>query len=352
MSQLFDPLKIGDITLPNRIIMAPLTRCRAGQQRIPNILMAEYYQQRASSGLIIAEATSVSPMGVGYADTPGIWSDAQINGWKLVTQAVHQAGGRIFLQLWHVGRVSDPIFLHGQLPVAPSAIPAPGHVSLLRPKRPYTTPRALALDEIPTIIESYRQAALNAKIAGFDGVEIHGANGYLIDQFLHVSSNQRADIYGGSIQNRARLLLEITDAVISVWGAKRFGVHLSPRSDKLPDPDKHLRDTFEYIAKNLDHRQIGFIFVRESIGESKVGQTIRQSFRGVYIANQELTKESADHVLKNNQADAVAFGELFISNPDLPQRFALNSQLNPVHPETFYSPGPHGYTDYPSLNRH
>jgi len=215
MTTLFDPIKVGGLELPNRIIMAPLTRSRAlGAGRVPNALMAEYYVQRASAGLILSEATSVTPMGVGYADTPGIWSDEQVEGWKQVTDAVHDAGGRIFLQLWHVGRISDPLFLDGELPVAPSAIQPQGHVSLVRPVKPYVTPRALALEEIPGIVAAYRKGAENAKKTGFDGVEIHGANGYLLDQFLQDSTNQRTDAYGGSIENRARLMLEVTDACI------------------------------------------------------------------------------------------------------------------------------------------
>jgi 2,4-dienoyl-CoA reductase-like NADH-dependent reductase (Old Yellow Enzyme family) len=211
MSTLFDPLKLGALTLKNRIIMAPLTRQRAGVERVPNALMAQYYADRASAGLILSEATSVTPQGVGYADTPGIWSDEQVEGWKLVTKAVHDAGGKIFLQLWHVGRVSDPVFLNGELPVAPSAIAAGGHVSLVRPQRPFVTPRALELDEIPGVVAAFRKGAENAKRAGFDGVEVHGANGYLLDQFLQDSTNQRTDAYGGSIENRARLLLEVVD---------------------------------------------------------------------------------------------------------------------------------------------
>ena len=218
MTTLFDPIQMGELSLPNRIIMAPLTRCRASEGRVPNALMAEYYVQRASAGLIISEATSVTPMGVGYPDTPGIWSDAQVEGWKLVTNAVHQAGGRIVLQLWHVGRISDPVYLNGELPVAPSAIAAEGHVSLVRPMKGFEVPRALELDEIPAIVAAYRKGAENAKKAGFDGVEIHGANGYLLDQFLQSSTNLRTDVYGGSIENRARLMLEVTDAVIAVWG--------------------------------------------------------------------------------------------------------------------------------------
>ncbi|MEI9960873.1 MAG: alkene reductase [Limisphaerales bacterium] len=231
MPTLFDPVRIGAWNLPNRIVMAPLTRSRAGKERIPNVLMAEYYRQRASAGLIISEATSVTPMGIGYTDTPGIWSDEQVAGWKLITKAVHDAGGRIILQLWHVGRISDPIFLNGETPVAPSAITPAGHVSLVRPLKPFVTPRALKLEEIPSVIEAYRQGAKNAQRAGFEGVEIHGANGYLLDQFLQDKTNRRTDEYGGPIENRARLMLEVADACISVWGADRVGMHLAPRGD-------------------------------------------------------------------------------------------------------------------------
>ena len=221
MTTIFDPIKLGDLELPNRIIMAPLTRCRASEGRVPNALMAEYYVQRASAGLILSEATSVTPMGVGYPDTPGIWADDQVRGWTNITRAVHAAGGRIALQLWHVGRISHPMYLNGETPVAPSAIAAKGHVSLVRPKVDFPTPRALETAEIADIVEAYRTGAENAKAAGFDGVEIHGANGYLLDQFLQSSTNKRTDQYGGSIENRARLLLEVTDAAIEVWGAGR-----------------------------------------------------------------------------------------------------------------------------------
>ena len=216
MPTLFDPVKIGDWSLPNRIVMSPLTRCRSSAGRVPNDLMVEYYTQRASAGLIITEATSVDPMGVGYPDTPGIWSDEQVAGWTRITHAVHEHGGRIILQLWHVGRISDPLYLDGQLPVAPSAITPEGHVSLVRPIKPFVTPRALATDELPGIVAQYRRGAENALRAGFDGVEIHGANGYLLDQFLQDSTNHRTDQYGGPIENRARLMLEVTDAAISV----------------------------------------------------------------------------------------------------------------------------------------
>ena len=231
MPTLFDPLALGALTLPNRILMAPLTRCRAGTRRVPNPLMRTYYAQRASAGLILSEATSVEPMGVGYPGTPGIWSADQVAGWKQVTTAVHEAGGRMFLQLWHVGRISDPSFLDNEPPVAPSAIAAKGNVSLLRPVRPYPLPRALEAGEIPGIVGAFRRGAENAQAAGFDGVEIHGANGYLLDQFLHDGANHRTDGYGGSIENRARLMMEVVDAVISVWGADRVGMHLAPRGD-------------------------------------------------------------------------------------------------------------------------
>ena len=231
MPGLFDPLTVGPYRLRNRVVMAPLTRQRAEAVRVPNALMAEYYRQRASAGLIISEATAVMPMGVGYADTPGIWSDEQVEGWKLVTDAVHREGGLIFCQLWHVGRISDPYFLDGELPVAPSPIAAPGPVRLLRPQRPHVTPRPLELTEIPGIVEAYRQGAINAHKAGFDGVHIHGANGYLLMQFLEDSTNHRTDVYGGPIENRARLLLEVVDAAISVWGAGRVGLHISPGAE-------------------------------------------------------------------------------------------------------------------------
>ncbi|WP_186266591.1 alkene reductase [Burkholderia gladioli] len=349
MPTLFDPLVVGDLTLPNRIVMAPLTRARSGDERVPNALMARYYAERASAGLILTEATSVTPQGVGYAKTPGIWSDEQVEGWKLVTQAVHEAGGKIFMQLWHVGRISDPIFLDGQLPVAPSAIAAGGHVSLVRPERPFVTPRALELDEIPGIIAAYRKGAENAKLAGFDGVEIHGANGYLPDQFLQDSTNHRTDAYGGPIENRARFLLEAVDAAIEVWGAERVGVHLAPRGDAHTMGDSNPAATFGYVARELGRRKIAFIFARESEGDNRLGPQLKAAFGGPYIANEAFTLDSAQAVLAKGEADAVAWGKLFIANPDLPRRFQLNSELNAPVPSTFYADGETGYTDYPSL---
>ena len=350
MSTLFDPIRIGDLELPNRIIMAPLTRSRAvGGDRVPNALMAQYYVQRASAGLILSEATAVTPQGVGYADTPGIWSDEQVAGWKMVTDAVHGAGGRIFLQLWHVGRISDPVFLDGQAPVAPSAIAAAGHVSLVRPKRGYPTPRALDTEEIPGIVAAFRKGAENAKLAGFDGVEIHGANGYLLDQFLQDKTNKRTDIYGGSLENRARLLLEVTDACIEVWGASRVGMHLAPRGDAHDMGDSNAAETFGYVATELGKRGIAFICAREALGADRLGPQLKKAFGGVYIANEKMTRESAEQVVASGEADAVAFGQLFIANPDLPKRLKLNAPLNVPQPETYYHPGAEGYVDYPAL---
>ncbi len=349
MPTLFDSLQLGPLTLPNRIFLAPLTRARAGQQRLPNALMAEYYRQRSSAGLILTEATSVTPMGVGYANTPGIWSEEQVTGWKLITQAVHEAGGRIFLQLWHVGRISDPLFLDGAQPVAPSAITPAGHVSLVRPEKPFVTPRALDLSEIPGIIEAYRKGAENAKLAGFDGVEIHGANGYLLDQFLQTKTNHRTDDYGGSLENRARLMLEVTDAVISVWGADRVGMHLAPRGDAHDMGDANPLETFSHVARELGSRKIAFICARERQGPDSIGPALKKAFGGLYVANEKFTLESGNAILSAGDADAVAFGVPFLANPDLPQRFASGAALNTPDPSTFYADGATGYTDYPSL---
>jgi 2,4-dienoyl-CoA reductase-like NADH-dependent reductase (Old Yellow Enzyme family) len=350
MTKLFEPIRLGDLELPNRIIMAPLTRSRAGSARIANRLMAEYYSQRASAGLILSEATVVSPMGVGYADTPGIWSPEQVEGWKLTTRAVHEAGGRIFLQLWHVGRISDPRFLDGALPVAPSAVAAIGNVSLVRPPMPFVTPRTLNRKEIPGIVEAFRRGAENAQLAGFDGVELHGANGYLLDQFLQDSSNLRSDDYGGPIENRARLLLEAADAAISVWGAGRVGVHLAPRGDVHSMGDSDLPRTFEYVSRRLGERKIAFICAREYIGPDRIGPKLKAAFGGVYIANEKFTYESAEQTVEAGEADAVAFGRLFIANPDLPRRFALGAPFNEPKVPEFYAGGAAGYTDYPTLS--
>jgi 2,4-dienoyl-CoA reductase-like NADH-dependent reductase (Old Yellow Enzyme family) len=351
MANLFDPITIGDITLKNRIVMAPLTRARAvGGARVPNALMAKYYEQRASAGLILSEATAVTPQGVGYADTPGLWSDEQVEGWKQVTDAVHQAGGVIFAQLWHVGRISDPSFLNGDAPVAPSAIAAEGHVSLLRPQRAYPVPRALDTEELAGIVAAYKKGAENAKKAGFDGVEIHGANGYLLDQFLQDKTNQRTDNYGGPIENRARLMLEVTDAAIEVWGAGRVGMHLAPRRDSHDMGDSNPAATFGYVARELGKRKIAFICAREAVGEDSLGPLLKKEFGGVYIANEKiLDKNAAQQLLDGGTADAVAFGKAYISNPDLVRRLKQDAPLNAWKAETFYAPAEEGYTDYPAL---
>lgn len=350
MSLLHQPVRIGAWNLPNRIVMAPLTRCRASKGRVPNAMMAEYYRQRAGAGLILSEATSISPMGVGYPDTPGLWSAAQVEGWKKVTKAVREAGGTIIAQLWHVGRVSDPFYLNGELPVAPSAIALPGHVSLIRPQKPYVTPRALELPEIPGIIADYRKAAENALEAGFDGVEIHGANGYLPHQFLNDESNKRTDSYGGGIENRARFMLEALDAAISVWGPERTGLHLSPSLPADGSGDSDPAATYGYIAREASARGLAFLFVREPLGSPRFSDGIRKAFTGAFIANQQLDAEQGEELLASGKADAISYGRLFIANPDLPLRLKAGAPLNEPNPATFYGQGPEGYTDYPALD--
>lgn len=350
---LFTPLQVGALLLPNRVIMAPLTRSRADEGRVPSAEAVEYYVQRASAGLILSEATAVMPMGVGYADTPGIWSDEQIEGWKRVTAAVHAQGGRILLQLWHVGRISDPMFLNGELPVAPSAIAPQGYVSLVRPKKPYVTPRALETDEIPAIVAAYKQGAQNAKDAGFDGVEIHGANGYLIEQFLLSESNTRTDGYGGSLENRARFALEVTDAVLEIWGAARVGYHMSPKGDIVGAGDEDLLETYGYLARELGQRNLAFLFCRESRDEPYLTPHLKQAFGGITIANQGGTKAEAEELIESGQADAFSWGQLFIANPDLPLRLEQDAPLNEPNPATYYQypdgDKAEGYTNYPSL---
>lgn len=349
MPSLFDPIQVGDLYLPNRIFMAPLTRLRGTADHVPTSMMIEYYTQRAKAGLIISEGTPVDPMGVGYANVPGIWSQAQVEAWKPITAAVHNAGGHIFAQIWHVGRISDPEFLNGQLPVAPSAIAAAGTVSLLRPPRSFVTPRALKISEVKGVVEAFRRGAENAQAAGFDGVELHGANGYLLDQFLQDGSNQRTDEYGGPIENRARLMLEAADAAISVFGAGRVGMHLAPRGDSHGISDSDPTATFSYVARELGRRKIAFIAAREHVGPDSIGPHLKQIFGGVFVANEAIDQKIGQQLLDEGKADAVAFGKLFIANPDLPTRFARQAPLNRPEPNTFYAAGPHGYIDYPSL---
>ena len=353
---LFSPLQVGDLTLSNRIVMAPLTRSRAGASRAPNELMKQYYVQRASAGLILSEATAVDPMGVGYLDTPGIWNAEQVAGWREITDAVHDVGGRIVLQLWHVGRISHPDLLNGALPVAPSAIAAIGEARTLAGKKPFVAPRALERDEISGVVAAYKRGAQNALEAGFDGVELHGANGYLLDQFLRDGANQRDDEYGGSVENRARLLLEATEAAIEVWGAKRVGVHLSPRNTEYHSMhDSDTMTTFSYVARELGKREIAFLCVREPQDENLrhlpvLTREFRAAGGGAIIANEDFTPESAAQVLQAGDADAVAWGRQFIANPDLPRRFELRAPLNDLDVETLYAPGASGYVDYPFLN--
>lgn len=350
---LLSPLVVGDLTIPNRVVMSPLTRCRSGEDRVPDQLTAEYYAQRASAGLIITEATVISPTAVGYQGTPGIWNEAQVEGWRRVTDAVHARGGRIFLQLWHVGRISDPELLDGQTPVAPSAIRAAGRVRRLRPHRPYSIPRALTTDEVTAIVADFRHGAENAQLAGFDGVEIHAANGYLIDQFLQDSTNQRDDHYGGSLENRARFLLEIVDAATEIWGSGRVGVHLRPRGEEHDMGDSNPRAIFEHVAEQLGSRGIAFLFVREIESEDSLLAALRSKFDGPVIANEEMDALDGARLIADGAADALAFGRDYIATPDIVERIASGAPFNEPDPNTFYwDPGIDrsvGYTDYPSL---
>lgn len=349
MTNLFSPIKLGSTQLKNRIIMAPLTRARAGSERIPNDLMLKYYTQRAGAGMILTEATAITASAVGYANTPGIWSKEQIAGWQKITKAVQDKGSKIFMQLWHVGRISHSSFLDGNKPVAPSAITPAGHVSLVRPVTNYEQPRALETQEVKALVQDYKQAAINAKEAGFDGVEIHAANGYLIDQFLQDSTNKREDIYGGSIENRVRFLLEITDELIEVWGADRVGVHLAPRCDSHDMGDSDPLSLFSYVIEELSKRKIAFVFTRDPLDEGSLFPKLKKLFNGVFIANQKFTGETAQKALDDKIADAVSFGVPFIANPDLVERLEKGAPLNEPVFETFYGPDHVGYTDYPTL---
>jgi N-ethylmaleimide reductase len=354
---LFQPLRLGDLELPHRVLMAPLTRSRAKQPGdIPWELNAEYYAQRASAGLMIAEATQVSPMGKGYAFTPGIHSDAQVAGWKLVTDAVHAAGGRIYLQLWHVGRISHTDLLpDGAAPVAPSAIAAKSqtYISADSGMVPVSEPRALTIDEIPGVVDEFRQGAVRAKAAGFDGVEIHGANGYLLDQFTRDGSNKREDAYGGSLENRLRLPLEIAAAVSEVFDAGNVGYRISPVGTFNDMSDSDPVATFGALAKGLSDLGLGYIHVAEAFaGQERDEATcaaVRRAFDGVYIANGGYTPEAAAERVATKAADAIAFGTLFIGNPDLPARIQNGGPYNEADAASFYGGDAHGYTDYPTL---
>jgi N-ethylmaleimide reductase len=355
---LFTPVRLGALHAPNRIVMAPLTRMRAGPGRVPTPLMAEYYSQRASAGLIVSEATAVSQQGTGSPNTPGIYTNDQVAGWHRVTDAVHLAGGRIFLQLWHMGRISDPSFQPaGGLPVAPSAVaPRFGQILTETGLRPYVTPRALETSELPGIVPQYTAGSQLAKTAGFDGVEIHNANGYLLDQFLRDGTNHRTDEYGGPVANRARLTLEVTQAVTKVWGSDRVGIRFSPGGVFNDMRDSDPLATFSYVLRELNPFQLAYIdLVATTEDDLRHGAVIvsladlRQEFHGPLIANGGFTRDTATRVLADRTADAVAFGRLYLANPDLPERLQSNSPLNTPDESTFYGGAEKGYTDYPAL---
>jgi N-ethylmaleimide reductase len=353
---LFAPVTVGGLTLPNRIVMAPLTRNRAAAGGIPQAMNAEYYRQRASAGLIVSEASPISPQGIGYPGTPCIYSEAQVAGWREVVAAVHGAGGHMFLQLWHVGRISHPSLQpDGQLPVAPSAIRPAGEAVTGEGMQPFVTPRALSAEELPEIVQHYVRASRNALEAGFDGVEIHAANGYLIDQFLRDGSNRRTDAYGGSLENRMRLLQEITTAVSAAVGPDRVGVRLSPENSFNDMHDSDAQQTFNHVAGLLGGFGLAYLHVVEGdmmSGERQIDYgVIRGTFGGLYMANCKYDLPRAQQALQSGAADMVSFGSLYIANPDLVERFRHGAVLNTPDPETFYGGDEHGYTDYPFLNR-
>lgn len=348
---LFSPTVLGDMHVANRIVMAPLTRSRAAPGNVPHALNERYYAQRAGAGLIISEATQISTTGQGYPRTPGVHSAAQIEGWKGVTQAVHARGGKIFLQLWHVGRISHPVTQPGgALPVAPSAIQPKGEIYTDQGMKAFVTPRPLLIDEILQIIEDFRQAASNAKVAGFDGVEIHAANGYLIDQFLRDGTNHRSDAYGGSIENRARLLREVTQAILTVYQPGQVGVRLSPVNPFNDIADSAPQATFDSVTTLLNAYGLAYLHVVEDRQSGFDFQRLRTLFNGAYIANGGYERETAIAAIREERADFVAFGKLFIANPDLPERLLRNGPYNEPHPESYYAGGAEGYDDYPTLD--
>ena len=355
---LFQPYVLGPLTLPNPIVMAPLTRSRAGHTGVPGPMNAEYYRQRAGAGLIIGEATQISAQGQGYAFTPGIHGDAQVAGWRLVTEAVHQAGGRIALQLWHVGRISHPSLQPGgALPVAPSAVRPEGQAFTESGFQPFVTPRALEIGEIAGLVEDYRRAAQSARAAGFDAVEIHGANGYLIDQFLRDATNLREDRYGGSIENRVRFLVEVMGAVTEVWGADRVGLRISPVSPFNDISDNHPQALFERVAQEAGRFGLAWLHVVEgATGDTRDAapfdfERLRRAFPGAYMANNGYDLPMAMAALREGRADLIAFGRPFIANPDLVERLRRGAPLAVPDRNTFYGGGAHGYTDYPTLGQ-
>lgn len=347
---LLSPVTLGRYTLRNRIVMAPMTRKRAGADDVPQALSATYYAQRASAGLIVTEGSQVSPQGKGYPGTPGIHSREQVRGWRQITEAVHAQGGHIFLQLWHVGRISHPgLQPGGELPVAPSAIRPAGQIYTGEHAEEFVTPRALETREIPGIVEQFRRGAVNALAAGFDGVELHAANGYLLDQFLRDGSNQRSDKYGGSLENRARLLEEVARAVACVWCAHRVGVRISPVNPFNDMHDSAPQETFEFAATRLSRLGLAYLHVNTSGGAALDYDRLRRAFNGTFILNGGYDQTRAEADIAAGRADLVSFGQLFLANPDLPLRFERNAPLNRPDRSTFYSGGARGYTDYPAL---
>ncbi len=358
MTTLLSPIQLGPISLPNRVFMAPLTRCRASEGHVPNDLNVKYYAQRASAGLIISEATSVSPSGYGYPNTPGIHTEAQVAGWKKITSAVHAKGGHMYLQLWHVGRISHPAYQEdGTQPVAPSAIKPKGQVFTGAAMEEYVTPRALETSEIPGIVAEYVHGATLAKEAGFDGVEIHNANGYLLDQFLRDGTNNRGDEYGGSVQNRARLTLEVTEAVVGIWGADRVGIRLSPGGVFNDMHDSNPLATFGHLLKELNAFNLAYAHITQVTAQdiahgAKEGvgpKELRPFWKGTIVSAGGFNLETGNKALTEGWADAIAFGVPFIANPDLPERFRQNAPLNAPEEASFYGGTEKGYSDYPTL---
>ncbi|MGE5548535.1 MAG: alkene reductase [Solirubrobacterales bacterium] len=356
MTDLFSPVRLGPIELANRIVMAPLTRSRAGAGDVVKPMTALYYAQRASAGLIISEATQISPQGKGYAWTPGIYSAEQVAAWKAVTDAVHAKGGRMVAQLWHVGRISHPdLQPGGALPVAPSAVRPDVEAFTETGMKPAVTPRALALEELPGIVDDYRRAAENALKAGFDGVEIHAANGYLLDQFLRDGANKRTDAYGGSVDNRVRLVDEVVRAVAGACGPERVGIRISPVNTRNDLVDSNPEPVFLHLVDRLNESGIAYLHVIEGVtgGEREVGgfdlDVLRRRFRGVYMVNNGYTRELATKTVADGKADLVCFGRPFISNPDLVERLRRDAPLNPLDPATLYGGDERGYLDYPTL---
>ena len=354
MSTLFDPIKLGAISAPNRVLMAPLTRGRATREHVPTAVMATYYAQRASAGLILTEATGISQEGLGWPYAPGIWTSAQVEAWKPITAAVHEAGGRIALQMWHMGRVVHPSFVGGAAAVSSSATTAPDYAHTYEGKQRYTEARPLTVDDIKRLLDDYAHAAKNAIAAGFDGVQIHAANGYLIDQFLRDNSNFRDDAYGGSIENRVRLLSEVTERVVATVGADRTGVRLSPNGDSQGVNDSQPVALFTAAAAVLDKLGIAYLELREppldgtygTADSPPVHPAIRKVFKGPLILNSDYSFDRARAALAAGEADAIAFGRPFISNPDLPHRLSNELSLTPDHSATWFSQGEKGYVDY------